>query len=223
MRKLQEVIQSVKVVEHPSPANDSKSSSNPAANKPCRPPAEITQADQTPKNFILSSTPEMLERGCVASLLKSQFLLDHQRTNFAVAEGTAGRSKLKENKQRFHSRRRSVRGRFKSLHASDINKDEQDPSSCQRLAIKVTYKDDIIRFQLPPGSGLHELLQEVKERLKVNVEFVHVKYLDPDAQWVTLACDADFYMCIKKLKGGNLIRLTIDDNSGGSYSRSSIF
>ncbi|KAF3791398.1 NLP6 protein [Nymphaea thermarum] len=218
LRKLQEVIKSVNAVEHPSAVNHSKNSSSPAAHKPRWPPVNVTtQADQTPKKFISSLNPEMLERGGGVPILKSQFPPHQQHTNCTGAEGTADGFELMKNKQQFHNRNGLVHALFKTLNAGDNNEELQDPSLCQRLAIKVTYKDDIIRFQLPLGSGLHELLQEVTERLKINVELIHVKYLDTDAQWVTLTCDADLYMCIQKLKRGNLIRLTIDENfSGGS-------
>ncbi|KAL5998893.1 hypothetical protein ACLOJK_009841 [Asimina triloba] len=93
------------------------------------------------------------------------------------------------------------------------------------VTIKATYKEDVIRFRLPYTSGVVELKEEVSKRLKLVVGTFETKYLDDDREWVLLACDADLQECmeIKRLSGGNMIRLLVHDivaNFGSSCESS---
>ncbi|XP_077212522.1 plant regulator RWP-RK family protein [Tasmannia lanceolata] len=93
------------------------------------------------------------------------------------------------------------------------------------VTIKATYKEDIIRFQLPVSSGVIELKEEVLKRLKLEVSTFDIKYLDDDHEWVLMACDEDLQECleISKSSGGHVIRLLVHDiiaNFGSSCESS---
>ncbi|KAL5726883.1 hypothetical protein ACHQM5_000128 [Ranunculus cassubicifolius] len=93
------------------------------------------------------------------------------------------------------------------------------------LTFKVNYGDDIIRFRLPFGSGLLELMQEAAKRFKLEVGEFEVKYLDEEQEWVSLHCDTDLQECmdISRSLGKKMIRLSVYDimTNLGSSSESS--
>ncbi|KAG8369280.1 hypothetical protein BUALT_Bualt15G0135000 [Buddleja alternifolia] len=63
--------------------------------------------------------------------------------------------------------------------------------------IKVTYGEDTIRFRMQNNWGYKDLLREISRRFGVdNAAGFHLKYLDDDAEWVLLTCDADLEECI---------------------------
>ncbi|KAK9144035.1 hypothetical protein Syun_013435 [Stephania yunnanensis] len=93
------------------------------------------------------------------------------------------------------------------------------------VTMKVTYREDIIRFRLSLASGIVELKEEVAKRLKLDIGTFDIKYLDDDHEWVLLACDADLRECmnVSRLPGRNVIRLLVHDihaNLGSSCESS---
>ncbi|XP_057794180.1 protein NLP5-like [Salvia miltiorrhiza] len=63
--------------------------------------------------------------------------------------------------------------------------------------IKVTYGEDTIRFRMESNWRYKDLLHEISRRFGVdNAGGYHLKYLDDDAEWVLLTCDADLEECV---------------------------
>ncbi|RWW63588.1 hypothetical protein BHE74_00029217 [Ensete ventricosum] len=81
------------------------------------------------------------------------------------------------------------------------------------VAIKASYKEDIIRFRLPHSAGVLAVKDEISKRLKLEVGTFDIKYLDDDHEWVMLACDSDLEECIEisRLSGAHIIRLSVHD------------
>ncbi|KAK9103917.1 hypothetical protein Sjap_021171 [Stephania japonica] len=93
------------------------------------------------------------------------------------------------------------------------------------VTMKVTYREDIIRFRLSLASGVVELKEEVSKRLKLDIGTFDIKYLDDDHEWVLLACNADLRECmnVSRSPGRNVIRLLVHDvhaNLGSSCESS---
>ncbi|KAK4708888.1 hypothetical protein R3W88_029813 [Solanum pinnatisectum] len=79
------------------------------------------------------------------------------------------------------------------------------------MTIKVTYRGDIIKFQLPFSSTKVELLGEVKKRLNISLERFSIKYEDEDDDWILIATDSDlsYGMHSLRLSGQTTMRLLI--------------
>ncbi|KAJ6714306.1 PROTEIN NLP8 [Salix viminalis] len=82
-----------------------------------------------------------------------------------------------------------------------------------RVAIKATYREDIIRFRISQSSGIVELKEEVAKRLKMEVGTFDIKYLDDDHELVLVACDADLHECmdVSRSSNSNILRLSVHD------------
>lgn len=81
------------------------------------------------------------------------------------------------------------------------------------VAIKATYRDDVIKFRLSFLSGMSELVQNITKRLSLKEGTFRVKYWDDDGDCVLLACDEDLHNCInswRSLTGKTVIRMVID-------------
>ncbi|KAM7491496.1 hypothetical protein LguiA_034417 [Lonicera macranthoides] len=81
------------------------------------------------------------------------------------------------------------------------------------VAIKVTYRDDVIKFRISFLSGMSELVQNITKRLSLKEGTFRVKYWDDDDDCVLLACDEDLRNCInswRSLSGKKAIRMVID-------------
>lgn len=86
--------------------------------------------------------------------------------------------------------------------------------------IKVTYGEDTIRFRMQNNWRYKDLLQEISRRFGVdNAGGYHLKYLDDDAEWVLLTCDADLEECIDVCRS-QTIRLSFLRDSHSQYGRS---
>ncbi|KAJ6393485.1 hypothetical protein OIU77_022856 [Salix suchowensis] len=82
-----------------------------------------------------------------------------------------------------------------------------------RVAIKATYREDIIRFRISQSSGIVELQEEVAKRLKMEVGTFDIRYLDDDHELVLVACDADLHECmdVSRSSNSNILRLSVHD------------
>ncbi|KAL7111427.1 hypothetical protein ACP275_05G087000 [Erythranthe tilingii] len=65
------------------------------------------------------------------------------------------------------------------------------------VMIKVKYDDDTVKFQLCLSSGMDKLVEEVANRLKLEMGSFKLKYMDEDDDEILLACDADLQLCAK--------------------------
>ncbi|XP_058214192.1 calmodulin-binding protein 60 B-like isoform X2 [Rhododendron vialii] len=86
----------------------------------------------------------------------------------------------------------------------------QDTSS---MTVKATYGDDMIKFELPPTSGIIELKEEVAMRLKLELDRFDLKYKDEDGDWILLPCDKDLrnYLQLFSSMINPIIRLLVVD------------
>lgn len=73
---------------------------------------------------------------------------------------------------------------------------ENAPKDVGFVTVKATYRDDIIKFELPCASKMVDLRKEVTKRLKLKIGSFEIKYLDEDEDWVLIACDEDLGSCI---------------------------
>ncbi|KAH0713709.1 hypothetical protein KY289_009668 [Solanum tuberosum] len=59
------------------------------------------------------------------------------------------------------------------------------------MTLKVAYRGDIIKFQLPFSSTRVELEGEVEKTLKISLERFSIKYQDEDNDWILITTDSD--------------------------------
>ncbi|KAG5547248.1 hypothetical protein RHGRI_013050 [Rhododendron griersonianum] len=80
------------------------------------------------------------------------------------------------------------------------------------VTVKAMYGDDIIKFKLPPTSGIIELKEEVAMRLKLKLSSFKLKYKDEDGDWILLTCDKDLgdYLQLFSSMVKPVIRLLVD-------------
>lgn len=65
------------------------------------------------------------------------------------------------------------------------------------LKVKVTYGDEKVRFRMQNTWKHTYLLLEIARRFNIdNISRFDLKYLDDDAEWILLTCDADLEECI---------------------------
>ncbi|PIM97780.1 hypothetical protein CDL12_29746 [Handroanthus impetiginosus] len=108
------------------------------------------------------------------------------------------------------------------LPASEVKVKNTQEKDAPR--IKVTYGEDTIRFRMQNNWRYKDLLQEISRRFGVdNPSGFHLKYLDDDAEWVLLTCDADLEECIDvcQLSRNHTIRLLFLHVSQAQFGRSS--
>ncbi|GJW51124.1 NIN-like protein [Tanacetum coccineum] len=72
-------------------------------------------------------------------------------------------------------------------------------SDTRKVIVKATFKDDMIKVQIPISSRLFELKNEVAHRTKLKSAGFRIKYKDEDDDLILLACDAD----LQNLLGGS--------------------
>ncbi|XP_015168303.1 protein NLP7-like [Solanum tuberosum] len=79
------------------------------------------------------------------------------------------------------------------------------------MTLKVTYRGDIIKFQLPFSSTRIELEGEVEKRLKISLERFSIKYEDEDDDWILITTDSDLRVGMDSLRllGRTSMRLLV--------------
>ncbi|XP_015167193.1 protein NLP3-like [Solanum tuberosum] len=68
------------------------------------------------------------------------------------------------------------------------------------ITLKVSYRGDIIKFQLPFSSTRVELEGEVEKRLKISLEGFSIKYEDEDDDWILITTDSDLRVGMHSLR-----------------------
>jgi len=92
------------------------------------------------------------------------------------------------------------------------------------ISVKVTYKEDIVRFKFMPSMGCQQLFEEIGKRYKLAVGTFQLKYMDDEEEWVILSSESDLIECIEVLEsvGSRNLKLLVRDvqcsfgSSGGS-------
>ncbi|KAL3324558.1 hypothetical protein AABB24_038609, partial [Solanum stoloniferum] len=79
------------------------------------------------------------------------------------------------------------------------------------MTLKVTYRGDIIKFQLSLSSKRVELEGEVEKRLNISLQRFSIKYRDEDNEWILITTDSDLRdgMHSLRLLGRTTMRLRI--------------
>ncbi|KAI8553591.1 hypothetical protein RHMOL_Rhmol05G0027800 [Rhododendron molle] len=83
------------------------------------------------------------------------------------------------------------------------------------VTLKVTYGKKIIKFQFPLMSGIMELKEEVKKRLKLELDSFDVEYKDEDGDCIFLGCDEDLRNHLQHFSN-QVIRLLIVDSDANT-------
>ncbi|XP_015168300.1 protein NLP7-like [Solanum tuberosum] len=79
------------------------------------------------------------------------------------------------------------------------------------MTVKVTYRGDIIKFQLSLSSTRVELEGEVEKRLKISLERFSIKYQDEGDDWILITTDSDLRDRMNSLRlfGRTTMRLLV--------------
>lgn len=93
-----------------------------------------------------------------------------------------------------------------------------------KISVKVTYKEDTIRFKFGSGESCHRLYEEVAKRFNLQMGTFQLKYRDDEEEWVMLVSDSDLHECIEILDfvGTRCVKILVCDvpystsSSGGS-------
>ena len=80
------------------------------------------------------------------------------------------------------------------------------------ITVKVTYRDNMIRFDLSLPLGKMALEEEIAKRFHLSTGSFYVKYLDDDEDWILVTCDADLKICVTIMKrsGKNRIKMLVN-------------
>jgi len=83
------------------------------------------------------------------------------------------------------------------------------------VVLKITYRKKILRFKFPLMSGINELKEEVKKRLKLELDSFDVEYEDEDGDSILLNCDEDLRNHLQ-LSSNPVIRLLVIDSDANT-------
>ncbi|TVU48492.1 hypothetical protein EJB05_08130 [Eragrostis curvula] len=84
------------------------------------------------------------------------------------------------------------------------------------LKIKAMYGEERCVFRLQPSWGFDKLKEEIVKRFSIAKEnYVDLKYLDDESEWVLLTCDADLLECIDVYKSSSAQTVKILVNPNG--------
>ncbi|KAJ7529845.1 hypothetical protein O6H91_15G068700 [Diphasiastrum complanatum] len=105
---------------------------------------------------------------------------------------------------------------------SSVGHSSPDRRPCQDDSLIVTVKAslgaDTVRFKFSSVCGCVELRKEIAKRFSIDHSSWILKYLDDEAEWVILSCDADFQECVDVMhaSGGRTIKLMVCDFTASS-------
>ncbi|XP_019157792.1 PREDICTED: uncharacterized protein LOC109154493 [Ipomoea nil] len=79
------------------------------------------------------------------------------------------------------------------------------------MSVKVTYKNDTIRFPLSSSSTLKYLEEQLESKFKISLENMSIKYQDEEDEWITLMCDSGLMHGLDVLRscGKTIIRMMV--------------
>ena len=69
-----------------------------------------------------------------------------------------------------------------------------------KMVVKVTYRNNMIKFYHSVSSGKMALEEEIAKRLHLSIGSFDIKYLDEDRDWISMTCDADLNMCTNTMR-----------------------
>nr|GMC99747.1 protein NLP7-like [Ipomoea batatas]GMD51214.1 protein NLP7-like [Ipomoea batatas]GMD62192.1 protein NLP7-like [Ipomoea batatas]GME17071.1 protein NLP7-like [Ipomoea batatas]GME17072.1 protein NLP7-like [Ipomoea batatas] len=78
------------------------------------------------------------------------------------------------------------------------------------MSVKVTYKNDTIRFPLS-SSTMKYLEEQLETKLKISLEIFSIKYQDEEDEWITVTCDSELLHGLDVLRscGKTVIRMMV--------------
>lgn len=113
---------------------------------------------------------------------------------------------------------------FPSASFSGVGSSKRRPvaSEDDTMTLKVKFQDNTARFKLRLNSSLQELKQEVEKRFKLQTDCFDMKFLDDEAEWMLLSCDADMIECIDIFKstGGHYMKLMVQELQVTNHEKS---
>nr|GMD69692.1 protein NLP7-like [Ipomoea batatas] len=83
------------------------------------------------------------------------------------------------------------------------------------MDVKLTYKNNTVRFPLPSSSTMKYLVEQLETRFQITLDNFFIKYQDEEDEWITLMCDSDLSYCMKVLSssGKSGIRMMVTPKS----------
>ncbi|XP_019157801.1 PREDICTED: protein NLP7-like [Ipomoea nil] len=83
------------------------------------------------------------------------------------------------------------------------------------MSVKVTYKNNTVRFALSSSSTMKYLEEQLETRFEITLDNFFIKYQDEEDEWITLTCDSDLRYCMDVLSssGKLVIRMMVTPKS----------
>ncbi|CAI9094363.1 OLC1v1030089C1 [Oldenlandia corymbosa var. corymbosa] len=101
-----------------------------------------------------------------------------------------------------------------AIHAGSEGKNKvrrsYEAGSSYTMAVKATYKGDIVKFPLGSNSGIEKLRTELDKRFELQVERFKIKY-EEDGEWIMMCYDEDLHLHMDSLNasGVTMMKLSV--------------